>query len=163
MLATFDEAIKATFEDMYQDIKMIRDRRKMDHGKMSDIKIHPECKHCGMNRQQFAYSRALVEYDDGTAVGTCSVHCLAINLALSTGKTPKAMMAADYYSKKLVDAERAFWVLGGKKAGVMSIKGKWAFEEKKDATKFIKENGGQLATFDRVMKATFEDMYEILR
>ncbi len=91
---------------------------------MSDIKTHPECKYCGMNRQQFAHSRALVEYDDGTAVGTCSVHCLSIDLALSTGKTPKAIMAGDYYSKKLVDAERAFWVLGGKKAGVMSIEGK---------------------------------------
>jgi copper chaperone NosL len=162
-LASFDDAMKATFEDMYQDTKMIRDRRKMDHGKMSDIKAHPECKYCGMNRQQFAHSRVLVEYDDGTAIGICSVHCLAIDLALSTGKTPKAIMAGDYYSKRLVDAERASWVLGGKKAGVMSNRGKWAFEEKKDAAKFIKENGGQYATFDRVMKAVFEDMYEILR
>ena len=162
-LALFEDAMKATFEDMYQDINMIRDRRKAKYGKMGDIKAHPECKYCGMNRQQFAHSRALVEYDDGTAVGTCSVHCLSIDLALNTGKTPKAIMAGDYYSKGLVDAERAFWVLGGSKTGVMSIRGKWAFEEKKDSAKFIKENGGQHATFDGVMKATFEDMYEILR
>jgi copper chaperone NosL len=162
-LASFHDAMKASFEDMYQDIKMIRDRRKMKHEKMSDLNTHPECKYCGMDRRQFADSRALVEYDDGTAVGTCSVHCLSIDLALNTDKTPKTVMAGDYYSKRLVDAEKAFWVLGGKKAGVMSIRGKWAFEAKTDAIKFIKENGGQVTTFDRVMKATFEDMYEILR
>jgi len=163
LLASFDGAMKATFEDMYQDIKMIRDRRKMKYGKTGDIQTYPKCQYCGMNREQFAYSRVLVEYDDGTAVGTCSVHCLSIDLALNTGKTPKTIMAGDYYSKHLIDAERAFWTLGGKKAGVMSIRGKWAFEEKKDAAKFIKENGGRLSSFDGVMKATFEDMYEILK
>ena len=45
----------------------------------------------------------------------------------------------------------------------MSIRGKWGFEEKERANKFIKENGGRFATFDEVMKAAFEDMYEILR
>ena len=28
-LSTFDEAMKATFEDMYADTKMIREKRKM--------------------------------------------------------------------------------------------------------------------------------------
>jgi nitrous oxide reductase accessory protein NosL len=54
-------------------------------------------------------------------------------------------------------------VLGGNKTGVMSIRGKWAFEEKGECDKFIKENGGRLANFDEVMKASFQDMYEILR
>ncbi len=162
-LASFEDAMKATFEDMYQDVKMIRERRKMNHGKMSDIKTHPECKYCRMSREQFADTRALVDYDDGSTVGTCTIHCLSIDLSLSTDKTPKSIMAADYYSKKLVDAEKAFWVLGEKRAGTPSIRGKRAFEDKKDATKFIKENGGQLATFDRVMKAAFEDMYEVLK
>ena len=162
-LSSYDHAMKATFEDMYQDAKMIRDRRKTGAGKMSDIQAHPKCKYCGMSREQFADSRTLVEYGDGTAIGTCSAHCLAIDLALSTGKTPKTIMAADYYSKRLVDAERAFWVLGGRKEGAMPIRGEWAFEEKKDAGKYIKENGGRLVTLDGAMKAAFEDMYEMLR
>jgi nitrous oxide reductase accessory protein NosL len=45
----------------------------------------------------------------------------------------------------------------------MARRAKWAFKEKEDAKKFIKENGGQLANFDKVTKATFEDRYEILR
>ena len=39
------------------------------------------------------------------------------------------------------------------------INAKWAFEKKTDAEKFIKGNGGKLATFDQVMKASYEDMY----
>jgi copper chaperone NosL len=162
-LATFQDAMKATFEDMYEDIKMIHERRRALQLKMMDLKTFPECKYCGMNRERYSYSRTLIEYDEGTAAGTCSVHCLAIDLALNTDKTPKVIMVGDYSTKKLIDAEKAFWVLGGKKTGVMSIRGKWAFEEKETASGFIKENGGRSANFDEVMKASFQDMYEILR
>ncbi len=162
-LGTFDEAMKATFADMYEDIKMIRERRREKQSKMPDIKTFPECKYCGMNREKYASSRTLIEYEDGSAVGTCSVHCLAIELALNPGKMPKIIMVGDYFSKNLIDAEKAFWVLGGDKMGVMSIRGKWALDEKENANRLIKENGGQLVTFDRIIKASFEDMYEILR
>ncbi len=161
--ATFHDAMKATFEDMYEDIKLIRERRKARQLRMLDLKTFLECKYCGMVREKFAQSRALIEYDEGTAVGTCSVHCLAIDLALNTDKTPKAIMVGDYSSKKLIEAEKAFWILGGSRTGVMSIRGKWAFEDREESSKFMKENGGRLASFDEVMRASFEDMYEILR
>jgi nitrous oxide reductase accessory protein NosL len=161
--ARFQDAMKATFEDMYEDIKILRERRRERIMKMMDLKTFPECKYCGMFRAQFAYSRALIEYYEGPAVGTCSVHCLAIDMALNTEKTPRAILVADYFSKKLIDAEKASWVLGGNKPGVMSIRGKWAFEGGEDSSKFIKENGGRPATFDEVMKAGFQDMYQILR
>ena len=161
--AAFQDAMKATFEDMYEDLKMIREKRRARQLKMTDLKTFPECKYCGMIRERYAYSRALIEYYEGSPVGTCSVHCLAIDLALNTEKTPKAIMVGDYFSRKLIDAEKAFWVLGGNKPGVMSIRGKWAFEEKDESSRFIKENGGQLSNFDEVMKASFQDMYQILR
>jgi len=63
----------------------------------------------------------------------------------------------------LLDAEKAVWVLGGDKMGVMSIRGKWAFREQRDAEQFIRKHGGALASYEAVMKAVFEDMYEILR
>lgn len=161
--ADFQQAMEATFEDMYEDIKMIRERSRERQLEMPDVKTFPECKYCGMNRKQFAHSRALIEYRDCSAVGTCSVHCLAIDMALNTNHSPKAIMIGDYNSKKLIDTEKAFWVLGGSKVGVMSIRGKWAFEEKAGAENFIKAYGGQPAVFDEVIKAAFEDMYEILR
>ena len=124
-----------------------------------DTQKFPTCKYCGMDRAKFAHSRMVVEYDDGTTLGTCSIHCLAIELVVNMDKTPRSMQVGDYNSKKLIDAEKAFWVIGGNKPGVMTKKAKWAFENKADAEKFIAENGGSLSTFDETMKATFEDMY----
>jgi nitrous oxide reductase accessory protein NosL len=125
-----------------------------------DIKKHPLCKYCGMDREKFAHSRIYIEYDDGTTEGTCSVHCAANDLALSIDKTPKAIMVGDYNTKKLIDAEKAFWVIGGNKPGVMTKRAKWAFEKKEYAEKFISENGGKFSTFDEAMKAVYEDMYQ---
>ena len=76
---------------------------------------------------------------------------------------PEIILVGDYNTKKLIDAERAVWVIGGKKMGVMSIRGKWAFEKRKEADTFIKGNGGHISSFDEAMKVTFKDMYEILR
>jgi copper chaperone NosL len=125
----------------------------------ADMQKYPSCKYCGMDRQKFAHSRMLVEYKDGSAFGACSLHCAAVDLAQNIDKTPKAILVADYPTKKLIDAEKAYWVIGGKKPGVMTKRAKWAFADQKAAQGFIKENGGQLASFDDAMKATYEDMY----
>jgi hypothetical protein len=124
-----------------------------------DVHNAPSCKYCGMDRAKFAHSRMLVTYDDGTKLGTCSIHCLATDLAVNIDKTPVAMEVGDYNSKKLIDAEKAYWVIDGNKPGVMTKRAKWAFEKKEDAEKFITENGGTLATFDEAMKAAYESMY----
>lgn len=124
-----------------------------------DVKQSPACKYCGMNREQFAHSRMQVTYDDGVAVGTCSLHCAAVDLALNIDKTPTAVQVGDYRSKNLIDAENAFWVIGGDQMGVMTKRAKWAFEKKEDAEKYIAEHGGTLATFDEAMKASYEDIY----
>jgi len=125
-----------------------------------DIQKHASCKYCGMDRAKFAHSRMLVTYDDGSQLGTCSIHCLAVDLALNIDKTPKTIEVGDYNTKKLIDAEKAFWVVGGNKPGVMTKRGKWAFENKSDAEAFMKAEGGKVATFDDAMKATYEDMNE---
>jgi copper chaperone NosL len=124
-----------------------------------DVQRHPSCKHCGMDREYFAHSRMLVQYSDGSEVGTCSIHCLAIELILDLNKTPQKIEVADYNKKTLVDAEKASWVIGGDKPGVMTKRPKWAFEKKSDAEAFIQANGGSPATFEEAMKASYEDMY----
>jgi nitrous oxide reductase accessory protein NosL len=85
-----------------------------------DVQKHPSCKYCGMNRQQFAHSRVFIEYDDASTVGTCSIHCAAVDLAINIDKMPKAIQVGDYNSKALIDAEKASWVIGGSKMGVMT-------------------------------------------
>lgn len=124
-----------------------------------DIQKQTSCKYCGMDRAKFAQSRMLIEYEDGTIVGTCSIHCVAVDLSLNIDKTPKTIGVGDYNTKALIDAEKAVWVIGGTKPGVMTKKAKWAFAEKGAAEAFAKENQGNVATFDEAMKATYEDMY----
>jgi len=124
-----------------------------------DIQKNPSCKYCGMDRQKFAHSRMLVTYDDGSQLGTCSIHCLAVDLALNIDKTPKTIEVGDYNTKGLIDAEEAVWVIGGKKPGVMTKRAKWAFGNKSGAEAFVKVEGGTVATFEEAMKATYEDMY----
>lgn len=126
---------------------------------MPDIQAHQNCKYCGMDREKFGHSRMLIEYGDGSATGLCSIHCAAIELSQAFDKDPKALLVADYNKKNLIDAEKASWVIGGNKPGVMTKVGKWAFADKKDAEAFIKENGGKIGNFDDAMKTTYEDMY----
>lgn len=123
-----------------------------------DVKEIPACKYCGMNRGMFAHSRMLIEYDDGTVVGTCSLHCAALDLALNLDKKPKSIRVGDFGTKELIDAETAVWVIGGNKPGVMTKNAKWAFAKKEDAEKFRLENGGIITGFDEALEAAYKDI-----
>ena len=162
-LGTYHDAMKAAFADMRDDITMLQEKKRTEPAPMADIKQHPGCTYCGMDRRMYNYSRMLVEYTDGTSGGTCSIHCTAIDLAMNPDRVPKAIMVGDYRTKQLIDARGAYWVIGGDRYGVMSIRGKWAFENKADAEDFIREHGGQVGSFDDALQASFEDMWEILR
>ena len=126
---------------------------------LPDVQQHQSCKYCGMDREKFAHSRMLIEFTDGSSTGLCSIHCAALELAQSFDREPKAILVGDYNHKNLIDAEKAYWVIGGKKPGVMTATAKWAFADKQDAEAFIKENEGKLGTFEDAMKSTYEDMY----
>jgi nitrous oxide reductase accessory protein NosL len=116
------------------------------------------CKQCGMDRTVFARSRMLIVYADGTTVGVCSLHCAVAETRQNRDKQVKSLMVADYTTKELIDAKTAPWVVGGKKEGVMTSLPKWAFAREEDAQKFVKENGGELAIFDKVMKLAEEEV-----
>ena len=137
----------------------INEPKAPDASKAEDIQKCPSCKYCGMDRQKFNFSRMLIVYSDGSQFGACSLHCAAIDLVVNMGKSPTSILVADYNTKKLIDAEKAAWVVGGKKPGVMTRVAKWAFATPDEARAFIKANGGKLANFDEALKVTFEDMY----
>jgi copper chaperone NosL len=124
-----------------------------------DISVHRTCSHCGMDRGMFDFSRMLIEYDDGAVSALCSLHCAAIDLANNIDRTPVSIKVADFNGKELIDAEKAFWALGGNRPGVMSGRGKWAFDARDDADRFIGTNQGELATFEEAMMTAYEDMY----
>jgi nitrous oxide reductase accessory protein NosL len=125
-----------------------------------DIEKHKACKFCGMDREKWNFSRVYLEYDDGSTEGTCSIHCAAVDLAVNLDKSPKTIWVADYGTKQLIDGEKAAWVIGGGKQGVMTKRAKWAFADKAAAEGFVKENQGAIASFDEVIKGAYQDMYE---
>ena len=117
------------------------------------------CDYCGMTKAKFGHSWVIIEHEDGSVSEVCSVHCAAIDMALHTDKAVKKITVGDYNTKKQIDADKAYWVIGGDKMGVMTARAKWAFGTKDEADNFMKEHSGKPATFDEVMKASFEDMY----
>ena len=129
----------------------------------SDQIAHVACSYCGMDRTKFGHSRMLVEYEDGGEVGTCSIHCMALEFANAIDRTPKQILVGDYTSQELIDAENAVWILGGDQQGVMTSRAKWAFSDRAAADTFIKNHGGEIVNFDQAMKASYEDMYQDTR
>jgi predicted Rossmann-fold nucleotide-binding protein len=124
-----------------------------------DIEKIPSCQYCGMDRGKFASTRMLVEYANGTTIGTCSIHCAAVDLAQSFGKEIKVLKVADHRSGKLVDAEKATWVIGAGIPGVMAAKSRVAFADRGGAEAFRKDNGGEIADFDAAITSTYCDMW----
>ena len=128
-----------------------------------DIAAHPHCPICGMDRHQFAHSRMLIHYADGSQFGACSLHCAALELAYHPGKMPTRIEVADLNSRNLIDAETAVWVVGGKRMGVMTANAKWAFADASAARQFVAENGGRIADFETAISAAYADMYKDTR
>jgi hypothetical protein len=102
----------------------------------------------------------LIEYENGSSVATCSLHCTAVELANTIDNIPVSVRVADYNSKELLDVDQAIWVIGGNKKGVMTAQAKWAFADRGAAERFIKENGGSIVGFDEAIKAAYDDMYQ---
>lgn len=123
-----------------------------------DLAAHRECGFCGMDRKAYGYSRVLVRWEGGPDVGTCSLHCAAVELEAHPERRPAALLVADRDTHALVDARAATWVIGGRRKGVMTQRPKWAFASRAAAEAFVREEGGALATWDEALAAAREDL-----
>lgn len=122
-----------------------------------DIATHRTCTHCGMDRKAYGYSRMLIQYKDGSSVGVCSLHCAVTELNANREREAKAIMVADRDTRKLIDADKAVWVLGGKKRAVMALRPKWAFRTQKAAQAFIDAYGGKITDWQEVLSEEREE------
>jgi nitrous oxide reductase accessory protein NosL len=113
-----------------------------------------------MNRTDFARSRMLIAYTDGSTVGLCSLHCAAAELQQTGGGQVRSLMVSDYSTKKMVEAGTAVWVVGGEKKGVMTSVAKWAFAGVADAQGFMKEHGGIVNSFDKAMDSAIREVID---
>jgi len=127
-------------------------------GDHNDIDNHRSCTFCGMDRKAYGFSRMLIQYEDGSERGTCSLHCAVTELDANKGRGIKALLVADRDSRVLINAEKAFWVMGGSKRGVMTQRPKWAFETKAAAEAFIAAYGGTIVSWAEALTAAREDL-----
>jgi copper chaperone NosL len=111
------------------------------------------CDVCGMDRVSLAASRVLIIYGNKSVVGTCSIHCAHKDVVSKKSLKVESLQVADHDTRELIDAKKAFWVIGGREPGIMSNTAKSAFADRRRAEAFIKLKGGQFAGFEAVWKA----------
>jgi nitrous oxide reductase accessory protein NosL len=123
-----------------------------------DVARVRECSYCGMDRQAYGYSRALVRYRDGGEVGVCSLHCAVTELDAHPERQLEVLLVADRNSHELIEASAASWVMGGHKRAVMAARPKWAFATPEAAAAFVRESGGELIAWPQALAAAREDV-----
>ena len=122
-----------------------------------DIDEHRACAVCGMDRKAYGYSRMLVRYADGSRTGVCSLRCAVVDMDAHKDRQVASLHVADRTTRVLVDADKAVWVMGGQKRGVMTSKPKWAFATEAAARSFVQDYGGTITPWAAVLAAAREE------
>ena len=128
----------------------------------NELKKYPKCPYCGMDRAQFQHARHLVHYADDLVDGTCSLHCLAISLALNLDREPKAIYAPDNAAsepvKPLVNVDQATYLIGSSQTGVMTQRSKVSYGNREAAQSAREKFAGELGEFAAALNASYADM-----
>ncbi len=107
---------------------------------------HKRCDNCGMDRNKWARTRYEFETSKGRFY-TCSIHCVAV-MSHKLKEEPKNVRVAEYMRpERMVDAEKAYFVMGSRAPGTMTRVSKIAFSSRKEAEEFIKRYGGKIVDF----------------
>ena len=117
---------------------------------LQDSKAKMYCHSCGMTLPMF-YRTNHAATHNGHTEQYCSIHCLAEE-KIKNGANLKDMKVVDNKTLKFIDVSKATYVVGSKKKGTMTMKSKYAFASKSDATAFSKKFGGEVTDFDGAYK-----------
>lgn len=120
-----------------------------------DKKYGSNCAICGMNIPKF-YKTSHAAHTHGESKQYCSLHCLVDDAEYGQGDLEdKKVVAVDLLD--YIPVKKAFYVIDSTKPATMSRVSKYAFSSKDAANKFIKKNGGKLASFDEAYKVALKD------
>lgn len=136
-----------------------------DNPSENDLEKYARCPYCGMVRAQWSHTRHLIAYDDGTADGTCSLHCAAISLSINMDRGPATIWAGDAGAegeiKPLADTAAMTYVINPAKMGTMTMASKWAYADKAAAEAAAAEaEGTSMVGFDDALRLAFASMAE---
>ncbi|WP_319529718.1 nitrous oxide reductase accessory protein NosL [uncultured Cohaesibacter sp.] len=134
---------------------MAKDANPLD----KEFEKYPRCTYCGMVREQWSHTRHLIQYDDDSTEGTCSIHCASLSLGLNMDRMPKNIWVGDAGSdaeiKPLIKVEDAHYAIDPKQPGTMSGSRKWAYA---DADKAASVGAERVVGFDEALTAAYGDM-----
>jgi nitrous oxide reductase accessory protein NosL len=113
---------------------------------------HERCDNCGMDRNKWARTRHEFKTTKGTFY-TCAIACVAV-MGLKIKEEALDVKVAEYLSPmKMLDADKAFYVMGSTAPGTMTSVSKIAFSNKKEAVAFSAKYGGQVVRFQDALAA----------
>jgi nitrous oxide reductase accessory protein NosL len=115
--------------------------------KTGDQKMY--CSVCGMTLPMF-YRTNHASTHDGHDDQYCSITCEITDMIINK-RQMNNFRVVDNTTLKFIDANKAFFVVGSKKPGTMSMISKYAFSTQKDAIEFQKANGGKLMNFKELV------------
>lgn len=115
------------------------------------------CNVCGMHLTKFYKTNHVTTFKNGNKEQYCSLHCQAKIHNHYDDKIEK-IEVVDTKSLKLIDAYKAFYVVGSSKKGTMSAISKYAFLHENDAIAFQKEFGGKIHNFDEALEIAKKDI-----
>lgn len=128
---------------------------------VNELEKYPRCVICNMDRRKFHYARHLLHYGDGTAQGTCSMHCAAECMLRERRRGFRTIYAPDYMStaepKQLVEAASATYLIGSDLPGVMTPVSKVAFASRESALQAKQTYGGEIGSFATAIAASFDE------
>jgi len=120
-------------------------------------KEKPWCSVCGMNIKMFYKTSHTAKLKNDTQHQYCSIRCLIVDMQKYSINT-NDIKVVDANTQKLIDASKAFYVLGSKVKGTMSKVSKLAFSSKDAADGFVKEHKGKVVDFKTVLKSAKESL-----
>jgi nitrous oxide reductase accessory protein NosL len=112
------------------------------------------CDKCGMDLVKF-YKTSHCAKVNGVQKQFCSIHCLED--AIQSGAKVTDIKVVDTTSLKLIDAKKAYYVVGSNIKGTMSRVSKYAFKNLNDAKKFQKKHGGKIMNFSQALNIAKKD------
>lgn len=113
------------------------------------------CGRCGMDLVKF-YKTSHAATDEKNVIHQyCSIHCLQEHL--NEGTTLKNPQVVDIDTLKFIDATKAYYVVGSKKSGTMSMVSKYAFSKEADAKDFKDKFGGEIMDLYKALNVARKD------
>ena len=128
----------------------------------NELDKYGKCPYCGMDRKEHHRARMLVQYSDDLADGVCSIHCLAISLAVNIDREPKQIWGPDYGAtaepRPLLPVDQLTYLIGADLKHAMTKRSKHSFASADQAKEFQAKFGGSLAKFDEALREAYVDM-----